>query len=60
MLRNMFNEFDNMCLVHNVFKVCTIGDCYVVMGITDAASSRNIEEEAKNVVDYGFSMIDII
>jgi class 3 adenylate cyclase len=36
MLKNLFIEFDKMCIVHNVYKVYTIGDCYVVLGFTDA------------------------
>lgn len=36
MLRNLFEAFDQKCVMHDVFKVCTIGDCYVVMGFTSA------------------------
>lgn len=35
MLRNLFTEFDKICLGQNVFKLYTIGDCYVVMGMID-------------------------
>jgi hypothetical protein len=31
MLRNLFTEFDKLTVVHNVFKLYTIGDCYVVV-----------------------------
>lgn len=41
MLRNLFTEFDKMCLRFNVYKVYTIGDCYVVMGFTNSAK-RNV------------------
>jgi class 3 adenylate cyclase len=35
MLRNLFTEFDKICLDHNLYKLYTIGDCYVVMGLVD-------------------------
>lgn len=35
MLRKLFEEFDKKCLEHNVYKVYTIGDCYVVLGFTN-------------------------
>ena len=42
-----------------MYKLYTIGDCYVAMGMNDI-SERTPELEAKNVVDLGFSMITII
>ena len=59
MLRSLFTEFDKCCLRYNVYKVYTIGDCYVVLGFLNAAK-RNPVNEAKNVVKMGLSMIDII
>lgn len=59
MLRNLFTEFDKQCLKHKVYKVYTIGDCYVVLGFLNA-NYRNPLEEAKNVVRMGLSMIEII
>ena len=59
MLRNLFTDFDKCCLIHNVYKLYTIGDCYVILGLINA-NSRNPEQEAKNVVEMGFSMIEII
>ncbi len=35
MLRKMFTEFDKKCMHHNCYKVYTIGDCYVVLGVLD-------------------------
>ncbi|CAD8123244.1 unnamed protein product [Paramecium sonneborni] len=62
MLRNLFTEFDKNCLLHNVFKLYTIGDCYVVMGMVDYGKGiqRNTSLEAVNVVRMGFAMIDAI
>ncbi len=48
-----------MCLLHKVFKLYTIGDCYVVLGFLNA-KIRNPILEAKNVIKMGFSMIDIV
>jgi phospholipid-translocating ATPase len=59
MLSEMFTRFDKKCLDHNVYKVHTIGDCYVVMGLTDA-SNRNTAQECLNVVQMAQSMIQII
>ena len=41
MLRNLFTEFDKCCQEKLVYKLYTIGDCYVVMGMLDA-KDRNI------------------
>jgi len=60
MLRDLFTEFDKMCLNFNVYKVYTIGDCYVVSGLVDATVIRDPVEEAANVLCMGFSMIEII
>lgn len=59
MLRTLFTEFDKSCLKYKVYKVYTIGDCYVVMGFTNSIK-RNPVEEAKNVVKMGLSMIEVI
>lgn len=59
MLKNLFVEFDRKCYELDVYKLYTIGDCYVVIGMTDF-NNRNPVLEAKNVVDLGFEMIKII
>lgn len=59
MLKNLFTEFDKMCVKHKVYKVYTIGDCYVVLGFLHA-NDRSPVQEAKNVVNMGLSMIEII
>lgn len=59
MLRNLFTEFDKTCLNKNAYKLYTIGDCYVVLGVVDA-TQRNPAKEAKNVVELGLMMIEII
>lgn len=59
MVKNLFTEFDKMCMKYEVYKVYTIGDCYVVMGFLNA-SKREPVKEAINVVKMGLSMIQII
>ena len=59
LLENFFSEFDKMTIKFNVYKLYTIGDCYVAMGFIDA-EDRNYALEAKNVTKMAFSMIDYI
>ncbi|EGR30375.1 hypothetical protein IMG5_133420 [Ichthyophthirius multifiliis] len=59
MLKKLFTEFDKSCLDNEVFKLYTIGDCYVVIGFTDSRK-RNPVIEARNVANMGFSMIEKI
>lgn len=61
MLNLLFSKFDELCEKHNVFKVYTIGDCYVVIGFKDAENLvRNPVEEMKNTLKFGFEMRDSI
>lgn len=59
MLRSLFYEFDRSVQYLNLFKLYTIGDCYVVLSFNDI-SKRNPTEEAKNVILMGLEMIRII
>jgi len=36
----IFTEFDKACIKNEVYKVYTIGDCYVVMGTLNAKMRR--------------------
>ncbi len=58
-LRTLFTAFDKKCLAHRVFKLYTIGDCYVVMGVQNI-SNRDYLQEAQNVVSMASSMIEEI
>ena len=53
LLRNLFYEFDKYCIENDVFKLYTIGDCYVVIGFTDIRK-RDPVQEAINVVTMAF------
>lgn len=54
MLRRLFEEFDKKCLEHKVYKLYTIGDCYVVMGFTNATkrSIDTVAQEAYNGIIF--------
>ena len=62
MLMELFKNFDHATKACHVYKVHTIGDCYVVMGFNGKVSmnERNYYEEAKNVCKMGEEMITII
>lgn len=63
MLSRFFTTFDHLCNNLNVYKVHTIGDCYVVLGFIDAGENgekRNPTEECMNVVQLALEMIKSI
>jgi class 3 adenylate cyclase len=62
MLMELFKRFDDATKECHVYKVHTIGDCYVVMGFNGKVSMnmRNYYDEAKNVCKMGECMIKII
>lgn len=47
LLRKLFTKFDQKCQENNVYKLYTIGDCYVVMGLVNI-KDRNYVKEAMN------------
>lgn len=59
LLREVFTEFDKLCLKFQVYKLYTIGDCYVAISLVDK-DNRNITKEVNNIINLGFSMIDVI
>lgn len=59
MVSKLFTEFDKMCLKYQIYKVYTIGDCYVAMGFVNK-DKRDPGREANNMVQMALSMIDII
>jgi phospholipid-translocating ATPase len=59
MLSELFTSFDRLCVELDVYKVCTIGDCYVVMGLS-SNGIRNEVLECVNVVKMAFKMIEVI
>lgn len=60
MLSSLFTDFDKECNRLGLFKIYTIGDCYVVMSFLDKNNRRNPKEEANAVTQMGIRMIKII
>lgn len=60
MLSKLFTEFDKECNRLNLYKVYTIGDCYVVLGFIDKRNRKPPSEEASDVIQMGISMIQSI
>lgn len=59
MLSELFTCFDMLCVQYDVFKVCTIGDCYVVMGYT-GLEYRDPASECSRVLTFAFDMLQVI
>ncbi|CAG9333982.1 unnamed protein product [Blepharisma stoltei] len=59
MLSKLFSIFDHLCVRHNVYKVHTIGDCYVILSFTDG-EKRDPNTECVNVVEMALDMIKAI
>ena len=65
MLSRIFSKFDQVCEQLDVYKVHTIGDCYVIMGYTGRLDkerrSMSVQiEEAHKVIQAGFDMCEIV
>jgi class 3 adenylate cyclase len=59
MLSSLFTKFDESSVNNDVYKVHTIGDCYVAMGYHGAAN-RNPVKECENLVNFAYSLLSII
>lgn len=59
MLSQLFTKFDKECQMHNIYKVHTIGDCYVVMSYRHE-HNRNYAHECLDVIKFAQEMIRII
>ena len=57
MLSKLFTSFDKECSRLDLFKLYTIGDCYVVMGFNDKRNRKTPSEEAHDVTQLAVSMI---
>lgn len=67
LLSKMFSRFDQLCEQNKVYKVHTIGDCYVIMGYNGRIEKNRrktnmniVLDEADRVIKTGLEMIDII
>jgi class 3 adenylate cyclase len=61
MLSKMFASMDKLCEKYDVYKVCTIGDCYVVMGYKgEGEGVRDYKKECMVMVEMAHSMVGVI
>jgi class 3 adenylate cyclase len=61
MLSKLFTQFDELCVNHDVYKVHTIGDCYVILSFGDwEGGSRDPIKECVNMVNMAIDMIKSI
>ena len=60
MLAELFMDFDKVCLRKKLYKLYTIGDCYVALGLFDNKKRKKPAEEAYNVVMFAGELIRII
>lgn len=51
MLSRLFTKFDKECLNNDIYKIHTIGDCYVATGSFNL-ENRNYEQECVNVFNF--------
>ena len=58
MLSQLYSAFDQLTVKHEVYKVHTIGDCYVVLGLSDCQEGqRDHHSECVNVIEMAIDMI---
>ncbi|CAG9320536.1 unnamed protein product [Blepharisma stoltei] len=59
MLSELYTRFDKKCVENNVYKVHTIGDCYVAIGLM-GNDNRDPANECLNIVNFAYSLQEII
>lgn len=59
MLSELFTRFDDKCMNHQVYKVHTIGDCYVAIGYMEA-KERLYAKECYNMAMFSCELIEVI
>jgi len=60
LLSELFSGFDDAAAQNGVYKVHTIGDCYVAMGYTGKPGGRDKYEECLNIMRQAYNMLDVI
>lgn len=62
MLSKLFTTFDHLCVKNHVYKVHTIGDCYVILGFADTGdgSDRHYGEECVHMLNMAIDMVKAI
>jgi magnesium-transporting ATPase (P-type)/class 3 adenylate cyclase len=59
MLSELFTRFDRMTVEYGVYKVCTIGDCYVIMNDSSLETISPFRDTI-NVIEFAFAMLEAI
>ncbi|KRX06889.1 Adenylyl cyclase class-3/4/guanylyl cyclase [Pseudocohnilembus persalinus] len=59
LLQRLYEGFDRLCVEYNLFKLYTVGDCYVVLGFNNAnkRGPQTYQQEAYNLTKMGLEMI---
>ena len=60
MLSKLFTDFDKKCAQLEIYKVYTIGDCYVALGFLNKDQRLNPKEEALKIIKFAFHIRKII
>ena len=59
-LSAIFSAFDQICVRKQLYKVCTIGDCYVALSSSGNVHSRNPQNECLRMVQFALEMDQIV
>ena len=59
-LSSMFSQFDKLCIRHHLYKVYTIGDCYIALGFDGHIDQRDPGQECLHIVEMALDMIKTI
>jgi class 3 adenylate cyclase len=60
LLSELFSGFDDAAAENGVYKVHTIGDCYVAMGYTGKPGGRDKHAECLNIMRHAYAMLEVI
>lgn len=60
MLSALFTAFDRECCSRGLYKVYTVGDCYVAMSFLDKDCRKPPRLECLEVVELAFKMVEIV
>lgn len=65
LMSRLFAKFDQLCEQHGVYKLHTIGDCYVVLGYSgkvakDRRTSEDAIIEGYNILQVAMQMTEIL
>jgi class 3 adenylate cyclase len=59
-LSEIYTAFDKICVRLKVYKVHTIGDCYVAMSATNNSETRDPGEECQVMLNFAEEMLHVL